>query len=262
MPELPDVEIFKEYLDATALHQKIKEVEVRHQRILRNTSEEELKRELRGQSLESSRRHGKHLLVALSNSKWLAVHFGMSGSFSYYKDPDKEPPHARLLIAFENGYWLAYDSQRMLGGVELIADPEEYIRHHDLGPDAMDDNFDLAAFKKVLAGKNGQIKSALMDQQSLAGIGNIYSDEILFQAGIDPKRKVGDLDEMGAKNLYQAMKRVLQTTIGHRADPSQFPATYLTAHRRAGEKCPKCSGRIKSQKISGRTSYFCPSCQK
>ncbi|MDA8165369.1 MAG: hypothetical protein M0017_10120, partial [Desulfobacteraceae bacterium] len=224
MPELPDVEVFKRYLDANALHQKIVAVEVRHPRILRNTTADQLARELAGQSLETSRRYGKHLLVGLSGGKWLAVHFGMTGYFAYYGQPEEEPPHARLVLTFDNGRRLAYDSLRMLGGIELTADPEQYIREHEMGPDAMDDRFDLAAFKKALAGRSGRIKGALMDQQALAGIGNIYSDEILFQAGLDPKRKVGSLNEEEARKLYQAMKQVLQTSIDRGADPQQFPA--------------------------------------
>jgi formamidopyrimidine-DNA glycosylase len=262
MPELPDVEVFKRYLDATALHQKIEKVEVRHARILRKTTAEQLESELLGQSLEASRRYGKHLLVALSGGTWMAFHFGMTGFFVYYEKPEDEPPHARLVLTFDNGHRLAYDSLRMLGGVEPVADPEEYIQGHGLGPDAIDARFDLVAFQKALAGKSGPIKAALMDQQALAGIGNVYSDEILFQAGIHPKRKVGSLDEGEAKQLYQAMKQVLQTTIEHRADPRQFPATYLTGHRRAGRTCPTCGGAITAEKISGRTAYFCPGCQK
>ena len=261
MPELPDVEVFKQYLDATSLHQTIKEVEVRHQRVLKNVSEDALREELRGQALESSRRHGKHLLVELSGGKWLIFHFGMTGYFSYYKDEKQEPPHARLLLHFDNGYRLAYDSQRMLGGIELVEEPEQYISKHELGTDALSEAFDLQAFKKILAGKRGASKAALMDQQSLAGIGNIYSDEILFQAGIHPKKSVSDLTEQEARSLYQAMKRVLQTAIRNQADPQQFPDSYLIPHRRKGEKCPQCSGEVKQEKISGRTAYYCPTCQ-
>jgi formamidopyrimidine-DNA glycosylase len=262
MPELPDVEVFRQYLEANGLHRQIREVAVRHRRILRNVSEDSLQGELRGQSLESTHRHGKYLLVKLSGSKWLIFHFGMTGSLCIYGPSDEEPPLARLVLTFTDGYRLAYISQRMLGGVELVEDPDRFIAGHALGADILGNLFDAETFNKVLAGKRSTSKAALMDQQALAGIGNVYSDEILFQAGIHPQRPVASLSEEEIGNLYRTMKTVLQTAIANGADPQRFPATYLTRSRRAGSKCPNCGGRIEQKKIAGRTSYFCPNYQK
>jgi formamidopyrimidine-DNA glycosylase len=262
MPELPDVEVFGQYLKAHGLHKEIREVEVRHQRILRNIPENRLITELRGQSMESIHRHGKYLLVKLSGSNWLVFHFGMTGSLLCYGQKDEEPRFARLVLTLADGRRLAYISQRMLGGIELIADPERFIAGHGLGPDILGDRFDAEIFKKILAGKRGAVKAALMDQQSLAGIGNVYSDEILFQAAIHPQRPVASLSEEEVSALHRTMKKVLRSAIDHQADPHRFPAGYLTRGRRAGGECPKCGGGIAQKKISGRTSYFCPSCQQ
>jgi formamidopyrimidine-DNA glycosylase len=120
---------------------------------------------------------------------------------------------------------------------------------------------DLSSFKQALSATRASIKSALMDQQRIAGIGNIYSDEILFQAGVRPKNPASQLDESSLKALFRAMKEVHSTAIECRADPGRFPEDYLIPHRRGDRICPKCSGGIKTAKISGRTAYFCPRCQ-
>lgn len=261
MPELPDVEVFKQYLDATSLHQRIEEAEVRTSKILEGSTAQAVSKRLRGRRFESSRRHGKNLFARMDDGNWLLFHFGMSGRLVYFKDMEKDPPYDRLLITFSNGRHLAYDSQRMLGEVGLVEDVDEYVKGKGLGPDVLDDRFDFARFQKAIGGRSARIKSALMDQQGLAGIGNVYSDEILFQAGIHPKTKAGELDEKTLKRLFNRMKTVLETTIRHRADPSEFPRTYITPHRKKDGKCPKCGAGLEREKVAGRTAYYCPRCQ-
>jgi formamidopyrimidine-DNA glycosylase len=128
-----------------------------------------------------------------------------------------------------------------------------------LDPDAL--QISLDDFQEALSGSRASIKSALMNQQIVAGIGNVFSDEILFQAGVHPARKAGDLDEKTLKSLFKAMGKVLDKAIQAGADPDRFPKSFILSHRHGDEKCPKCSGRIKSKKISGRTAFFCPKCQ-
>ena len=106
MPELPDVEVFKQYLDAISLHQEMVKVEVHDGRILKDISVGELKARLKGHTLESTRRHGKYLLVRLEDGNWLVLHFGMTGRLKYFKDMDKDPEYDQLLIGFSNGYHL------------------------------------------------------------------------------------------------------------------------------------------------------------
>lgn len=260
MPELPDVEVFGQYFDATSLHQEIAEVEVHSRQVLEDVSAQELETALRGRTFESTRRHGKWLFVELDDGNWLVLHFGMTGFLKYFKDEGNEPAHSRLLIQFSNGYHLAYDSQRKLGEIDLIEDVEHFISEHDLGPDAL--GLKLDEFREILADRRGMIKSALMDQSLMAGIGNVYSDEILFQAGIHPRATVSQLDEGTLETLFRRMKQVLHTAIECRADPAQFPDSYITLHRHRDGKCPKCGGEIEQVKVSGRTAYSCPECQK
>lgn len=260
MPELPDVEVFSRYLEATALHKKISEVEVQTTKILSGVSGHRLKRTLEGSSLEEARRHGKHLFVRLDAGKWLHFHFGMTGRLRYFKNRDEEADHDRLLLRFSNRYRLAYESQRMLGMVGLIKDPDSFLADKGLGPDAL--HLDFQGFDHILDQRGASIKSVLMNQRLIAGIGNVYSDEILFHAGIHPASRSGGLNPQKRKDLFRKMVEVLATAIKCKADPSKFPRSYLLPRRREGEKCPHCRDYIRKGKIAGRSSYYCPACQR
>jgi formamidopyrimidine-DNA glycosylase len=265
MPELPDVENFKRYLDANALNQKIGGVRVLNARILRDVTERTLRKALTGHRLTSTRRHGKHLLVRIDKASWLTLHFGMSGRLIYFEHPEDDPRHDRFRLDFENGHHLAYDCRRMLGGIGLAEDADAFIAAHNLGPDALDPRLTEEAFIEALAGKRGQIKSVLMNQELLAGIGNFYSDEILFQARLHPKADLGDLDDKQRGKLYRTMREVLGTAVEAGAGSEEFadrlPRGYLLPHRRKGGTCPRCHGAIRTMKAAGRTAYYCPHCQ-
>src|SRR5437016_6316223 len=148
MPELPDVESFKRYLDATSLHQRIAHVDVLSAYVLKGISARELAHRLKGRCFESSRRHGKHLFVRTDGDVWLRLHFGMTGSLRYFKDEEKAPPHTRVLFIFARDYRLAFDDQRKFGEVGLIKNVDEFLKKRVLGPDAID--VDLVEFKKII----------------------------------------------------------------------------------------------------------------
>lgn len=262
MPELPEVEIFKKYLDSTSLHKKIKSAEVKNIKILGKVSSASLKRNLKDAKLKSTKRHGKNLFVELSNNKWLAMHFGMTGFLKYYKNNDHAPGHVRVLINFNNGYHLAYNCTRMLGKVDLINDVSGYIVKKKLGIDPIESKLNVKDFCKLFKNKSGSIKSVLMNQNILAGIGNIYSDEILFQAGIHPATPVERINESDIKTIYQKMNSVLKKVISVKAEHEKLPGSYLILSRNKGEDCPKCSGKIEKKTIGGRSSYFCSKHQK
>jgi formamidopyrimidine-DNA glycosylase len=259
MPELPDVEVFKQYLGATSLHQKIEKVRVLAPEMLNELTVETLTDALEGHEFESSRRHGKYMFVGMDSGPSLVLHFGMTGFLAYFKDRDREPPHERLLVSFSNGYHLAYDCQRKLGSVTLVQSVDSFLEERQLGADALEIEF--SPFTGALSGTRAAVKSALMNQQRIAGIGNIYSDEILFQSGIHPQKKPSQLDESALRKLFGEMKEVLATAIECRADPGKFPKDYLIPHRRGDRTCPKCGAEIQTAKVSGRTAYFCPRCQ-
>ncbi len=261
MPELPDVEAFRRYFESTALYQRITDVEIRSQQIL-ETKPERLRQGLVGRQFEGTWRHGKHLFAALDNGCWLELHFGMSGNLTYFKKMDQDPEYDRFLIAFDNGYHLAYTAPRKLGEVDLIEDVDAYVEGNGLGPDVYSDEFDLAQFRSLLSDRRGMIKSALMDQSLMAGIGNVYSDEILFQVGIHPRTKVQDLSDHDLASIFDTMQEVLATAIEHQARPTDYPDTYLTPHRGQEGVCPECGVSLERVKVAGRSAYICPERQR
>lgn len=256
MPELPDVHVFKSYLDATALHQTIEDVTLDEDDPLSNTSLGSFQALVTGRSFESTRCHGKFLFVKLSDGpEWLAFHFGMSGRFRYFQDEDLEPEHARVVFDFEGGAHLAFDCPRKFGYVEPVDDPQELIEDRDLGPDALD--LDLEHFREIVGDWRGSIKSVLMNQSKMAGVGNTYADEILFQAAIHPKTPAKDLSEETVEELYETMRSALQIAIDCRVDVDEMPEDFLLPHREPGAECPRCDGEIERGKVSGRSTYYC-----
>ena len=260
MPELPDVEVFRRYVNATALHQKIGSVSVRSHKILDGISEKRLKAALEGNQFSATRRHGKHLFAEV-NGHWLVFHFGMTGFLKYFKQEQERPEYEQVVIDFANGYHLSYDCRRKLGRIRLTDDVENFIHNHELGPDALDDRFDLKAFEGRLNTTRSAIKSVLMNQSIMAGIGNIYSDEMLFQAGIYPKMKANQLDQTLVQKLFEAMKDVLTSAIACGAKPDELPDTYIIPRRGKDGECPKCGTGLTRITVSGRTGYYCRQCQ-
>lgn len=259
MPELPDVEVFRRVADPQAFNQSVQHVEARDPGLLDSVTPQALGQALTGHALQASRRHGKLLFLGSDSGAWLVLHFGMSGNLSYLRKGADEPRYTRLVLEFDGGTRLTYENRRRLGRITLADDPESFVRNEGLGPDAW--TLDLAGFRAVLAGKRGAVKPALMDQATLAGLGNIYTDEILFQAGIDPRRPVAELTESALEALHATMDRVLHEAVEHRADPERMPEGWLLPHREADAACPRCGSTLQTPKVGGRTTYVCPHCQ-
>ena len=259
MPELPDVEVYKRYLDATSLHQEIQQVEIRASKLVKGTALSTLREELTGAGFERTRRHGKWLFAGINSGTWLVLHFGMTGELKYFQDLDDDPAYDQLLISFVNGCHLAYSAPRKLGEFRIIQEVEGFLHAKELGPDVMD--LDRNEFLSLLSGRRGMLKTALMDQSLMAGIGNVYSDEVLYQVGLHPRTEIKHLTEEVLGEVFSALHEVVDTAVEHGAEPEEFPADYLTPHRQPGTDCPRCEGQIERIKVSGRSAYCCPSCQ-
>jgi formamidopyrimidine-DNA glycosylase len=259
MPELPDVELYRRYLDATSLHQPFDHVEVEALRVLEDTTPQALGRRLKGHRLEDTRRHGKYLFATLDSGGALVLHFGMTGRLEYSRKAHDPPRHTACLFHFGNGGQLAYVAPRKLGHVALTDSPAHFIEDRALGPDALEIDWDT--FRAAAGKRRGGVKSWLMDQQRIAGIGNVYSDEILFQAGIHPKQAVRDLDDDELRDLHRAIREVLTAAIEAKADPEHMPPGFLLPHRGEGGRCPRCRTGVKKIRASGRTAWYCPACQ-
>lgn len=261
MPELPDVEEFRKHIEANALGKKIRRTRVLDDKVLKNIDASAFAKTLEGRSFEQVVRHGKFCFVVMDNHKNLAMHFGMTGFIRYYNVHDKAPEYVCIAFDFDNDYTLSYDSRRKLGRVELVENLDRFIEERGLGPDALDPDFSENDFQKATGGRRGSLKAALMKQEIIAGIGNVYSDEILFQERLHPATAITDLDEVRLGGVFRTMRRILSQVIETGNERRGLPESLLTPHRGRDMQCPSCKGRLEKIKAAGRSAYFCPSCQ-
>ncbi len=254
--------MYRRVLETCALSRRIASVEVNSTKVVEGLTELELEQRLTGQRFSSALRHGKHLFAGLLNGDLLAMHFGMSGRLECLEEGESLPEYTRCSFRLEGGHRLAYVSQRQLGRIRWIEDLEDFLRSKALGPDAMDPRLDHDVFCQRVTEHRGTLKSALMDQSTLAGIGNIYSDEILFQARLSPKRKAQELTEEELARLYRSSREVLQTAVEAHADPLLMPERYLLRNRAQATNCPRCGAALQALRLGGRRGWFCPECQR
>ncbi len=209
MPELPSVQRFSNYLTSTALNKKIDRVVVKDKSLLENTSAQTFQKKLKDEKFRSVNRHGKYLLVSYKKKENLYFHFGMTGKFKYYKEQE-EPKYAKVIFNFSNGYHMAFICPRKLGEVGLTGTGEDFSKDKKLGPDALDKELTFEKFHDIFSHGRGAIKSSLMNQKKIAGIGNIFSDEFLFQASVNPQRKCSAIKENEYKDIYKNMQKILK----------------------------------------------------
>jgi formamidopyrimidine-DNA glycosylase len=261
MPELPEVEIYRRYVEKHALRQRIERVRVPDRRILRGVTAPALDRALRGRRLVSTRRHGKHLFVQVERSEWLYLHFGMTGDLHYYSDGET-PRFSKVILDFTRNRHLAFEDARLFGAVSLVHEPEEFIARKRLGADPLDETFKPALFRDALRARRGAIKAVLMSQLVVAGLGNLYVDETLYQTSIHPLRPIAKLTDAEIASLHRTIKRVLNVVIERNESNRDLPRSFLTTHRAEGESCPKCGAPILRAVIAGRTTYYCDAHQR
>ena len=264
MPELPEVETYARYFARHALHQRIARVDVLDERILGEIRRATFVRKLKGSAFASVRRHGKHLFaLATRNAQpatWLHLHFGMTGDLAYSRDAP--PRFARIVFAFDGGMHLAFEDMRLFGLADLVDSPDEFVRERGLGPDPLDRGFTPKHFAALLEGRRGAVKSLLMTQEVIAGLGNLYVDETLYQTSVHPRRPVHRLKGDEVQAIFTTMRRILRETIARHAREAELPGPYLIHHREAGALCPRCGGTIRKTVVFGRTTYFCAKHQR
>ncbi len=258
MPELPDVEVYRKVAQK-AENSAIDEFDSEDGKLIA-ISKNDFSKKLKGHRFKETTRRGKYLFLSTDNKQTVVMHFGMTGDLQYLKENEEAPKYFKCWFQFKNSHKLYYISKRKLGHVEMTDDLDGFIKNKELAVDALEINED--DFVSLLKNKHSMLKTALTDQSAIAGIGNVYSDEILYQTKLHPKKNTGDLGEKDLKNLYKNMRKVLEKAIEKNADVSKLPDSYLLPHRKAGDDCPKCKGKIKKITISGRTTLFCPACQK
>lgn len=263
MPELPEVETLRSYLEAGALGRKINHVEVREPRILKDTSTSRLGSALAGSCFTQTARRGKYLLVSTDRDCILMLHFGMNGGLAFADESRPFPPWSRVAFLLDPGEYLHYLNKRLLGRVSIFngTDINRIPEISRLGPEPLDPSFDCREFVRILDGRKTTIHQALMNQQLIAGIGNIYSDEITFQAGVRPDRKVFELGPSELERLFESMKSSLDEAVRLSADLDRRREEFLIPHRKPGGRCPLDHGPLVMIRIGGRSSYYCPVCQ-
>lgn len=254
MPELPDIQVLKELVDATSLHRPIEDVMLREE-MVEEVSPQKIRDRLRGAALAGTDRHGKHLFLRAGDRGWLRLHFGMAGYLAAYSEGE-EPEHTQLRIDFSDGSHLAYVCVRKLGGISWVEHVDEFIDEHDLGPDALQD-LGRERFHRLIAERRGGVKAGLMSQSVIAGLGNVYVDEILFQAGVHPERETASLDQESVDRLFEAMHEVMEGAIHARANPEDMPDDWLLPHREEGASCPRDEGTLEKMEVSGRPTFVC-----
>ena len=199
-------------------------------------------------------------IVRAGDELWLRLHFGMTGWLQYLKRDEETPKTARILFSFANNRRLAFDDQRKFGEVELIKDMDEFLQRRGIGPDALD--VGLSEFKTIFRMHRGAVKAILLNQKLIAGIGNLYADEILFRACMHPATAAARLSDKDLSRLFRATHHVLEKAIALKTDFNRLPKSWLLTHRGKRGRCPRCGRALKSATIGGRTSWFCGYCQK
>ncbi len=278
MPELPEVEVLRRDLEKEVVGKKIKSVEVTGTRsVRRHKNKKEFIELLEGRKIVAVQRRGKYLVMRLDGPEALVVHLGMSGQLLRAKTAREKPPkHTHVVIHFTQGGLLRFVDPRTFG--EMFAtkydDLEEQVEElAHLGLDPLETAMSWELFGRMLADKHARLKSLLMDQKFIAGIGNVYSDEILFQAGLKWDRLSDSLSQQEIRRLYRAIFETLQDAVKHRgsslADEQYVdlfgnPGDYQHHHQvydREGQACPRCRRTVHRARFANRSTFYCEACQ-
>lgn len=258
VPELPDVEHFRRFFGRHATGKTVRSLWA-DPTIVRNATPRALQRAFAGRTFEEPERHGKWLL-GWTDGPVLLLHFGMTGELVWSGDEPDRHRWDRLVLSFADGGELRYRNMRKLGGAWLAHGREEaWAILGGLGPDAL--AVDRAAFLERLSRRRGTAKAALMDQSFLAGVGNIIADETLWQARINPRRRIESLSEEDRRRLYASMRKILRESVEGYDDIPRKRSWLSYVRGRPGAECPRCGTPLERTVVAGRTTYFCPHCQ-
>jgi formamidopyrimidine-DNA glycosylase len=270
MPELPEVETIRRTLEPHVVGGRVTHVTVRERR-LRAPIARDFEQRLRGRQVTALERRGKYLLFHLDREQTLLVHLGMSGSLSCVPAGSPLGAHDHVAITFERTRTMVYNDPRRFGLMRL-GRAAEFAELGNVGRDPLSAAPSVDEWRALVRARRLPIKNLLMDQRVVAGVGNIYANEMLFQAGIRPRRRAGSLRRDELDRLSTALRRVLAdavelggSSISDYRDANGQPGYFQMHHAvydRAGEPCRTCATAIKRVVLSGRSSYYCPHCQR
>lgn len=284
MPELPEVETVRRKLARVLPGRTVVGVDVRLPRTVRNAAPEEFKALVRGRTFADVQRRGKYLLLSFGEAssngaasadgqiEALVVHLRMTGRLTVSPGDAPLDPYTRVVFTLDEGVQLRFADVRTFGTIHVVGDG----RHgppglDELGPEPLDDAFTPEVLAAALAGRRAPVKAVLLDQRRVAGLGNIYVDETLYDAGIHPRRPGGQLTDEEVVRLHEGIRAVLReaidkggTTVRDYVDGNGSPGgfqKYLRVYGRSGEPCGRCGGRIEKLRVAGRGTHVCPRCQ-
>ncbi|HEV8564468.1 MAG TPA: bifunctional DNA-formamidopyrimidine glycosylase/DNA-(apurinic or apyrimidinic site) lyase [Actinomycetota bacterium] len=278
--ELPEVEVVRRDLEKDVVGRRIKEAEVKTSKnamrtIRRHAKRKDFTSRLEGHKITKVERRGKYLLMYLDGGDAVVTHFGMSGQFQRGTGRTALPPHTHVVLTFQQGGDLRFIDPRTFG--EMFVTPADELGKvkelQHIAIDPLDQVFTWQTFQYLLAEKAAKMKQLMMDQKFISGLGNIYSDEVLFAAGLRYDRLSNTLSSQEVRRLYRAIQETLQEAIKSRGTtlddeayvdlfgkPGEFQ-NELKVYGRTGLPCRRCRTPIESVKISGRSAYYCPQCQ-
>jgi len=261
MPELPEVETRLLYFRRTALGQCVERVIITAPNMLKRPAARAFARGLLGRCFVEAFRRGKYLIVELDDGRALILHFGMGGDLRYYERPNERPDYTRIEFILRNGRRLAFTCPRKICRVMLVDDAGHVPALREMGPEPLGSAFSFAFLQRLIEERpRRRIKPILMDQKIIAGVGNIYADEILFEARVRPDRLASTLSAEEIKRIHRETRRVLRRSIRTAGD-REFPADFLVSRDARGAMCRVCARPIEKKKVGGRTAYFCCRCQ-
>lgn len=278
MPELPEVETVRRGLERELVGKRFKTVEVTGTRsVRRHKNKKEFAARLEGTKVKSVKRRGKYLVINLDSGEVLVVHLRMSGQLRRAVPKDPLEKHTHVVFTFTQGGQLRFVDPRTFGELFVTAPDaltEAIPELADLGFDPVDEPIAVTEFaRRLLSRGDTKLKALLLDQSFMAGIGNIYSDEILWEAGLRFDRIPRSLSNMEIRRLFRAIVEILHEAVKHRGstlsdqqyvDVQGRPGEYQQFHAvydKAGEHCRRCRGIITKEKFASRTTFFCPECQ-
>jgi formamidopyrimidine-DNA glycosylase len=270
MPELPEVETTINDLKPFVLGKRIENVDVLWKGTISEPSVEQFRQGLRGRKIVDITRRGKHLIFELDNNTYWIVHMRMTGSL-LLKRADEEPGNSvRVVIYLNDQTAIHFRDMRRFGKMWLVKDKDSVVGK--LGPEPLDPHFTPELLEQLLHGRKVAIKGLLLDQTFIAGIGNMYADEALYDARIHPLRLAGSLTRKEISRLHASIQKVLkqgilnkgastETYIRPEGIKGEAHLKFQVAHRK-GKECPVCGGPIERITVHQRGTFFCPYCQK
>src|SRR6476646_1038541 len=273
MPELPEVETVRSTLEPRLVGRRFDEVEIADSRLTRPIDPAEVAAELTGERVAAVARRGKYLIVRFESGLVLLIHLRMTGSLVHTTNGAAvSDPHSRAVVKLDDGSDVTYRDVRRFGTWLVLAEDEldPYLSER-LGLEPLDPGFTSRDLAARLEGRKTPVKAALLDQRTLAGVGNIYADEALWRPRIHPRRPAGELDPAEIRALHRSIRRALEAGIERQGATLRDYRTpdggsgrmqhEFKVYGREGEPCERCGRPIEKIRAGGRGTWFCPSCQ-